>query len=101
MARLTWSQKYDRSAARRWGASTVAEIRRALFYQCGYGWVIEPDGTPGGGEWAIVVQCTARQDGRTSWAVLLTEVDNNARHMGGLSPTSKAAADIRATPCAN
>jgi hypothetical protein len=54
----------------------------------GYGFAIMPDHR----EWALVLQSTGRQDGRTSWLVALTDCDGLVRWRTGLDMWEHAAA---------
>lgn len=48
--------------------------------QCNYSIVVSS------AEWELVVMFTGRQDGRFAWCVLLVQVDDNIRHLNGLTP---------------
>ena len=49
-----------------------------------YGWTIES------AEWQLDIRFTSRQDFRTSWAVIFTDVDGLVKMKSGLSPTLSA-----------
>jgi len=44
-----------------------------------YGWTIQPSYA----EWELTIQYTTRQDGKTFWAVVLTEVDSRVQIQSG------------------
>lgn len=49
----------------------------------GYGFVVTDDS----GEWALVVQFTSRQDGKTAYGMLLTQVDDSVKFRSGQCKT--------------
>jgi hypothetical protein len=59
----------------------------------GYGWVIEEKLAP---EWSVVVQFSCRQDGKTHWAVVATEIDGDVAVDRGIDPTPAVDAAIEA-----
>lgn len=71
---------------------TPPQVTGCRIAEAGYGWVIEDDANFS--EWAFVVQFTCRQDGRTSWTVVLTDVDGVSRVKQALSRTVDAASAI-------
>jgi len=44
-----------------------------------FGWSFQPSY----GEWELIIQYTTRQDGKTFWAVVLTEVDSRVQIQSG------------------
>lgn len=62
-----------------------------LVHNLFYGWAISSF------EWEITIHYTTRQDGKTSWAVTIAEVDGAVKSISGLSPWNEAAADILKT----
>lgn len=56
--------------------------------QQAYGWSISEL------EWELDLRITSRQDGRTSWGVILTEVDGEVKVKTGLCDYEKAATEM-------
>lgn len=69
-------------------ASKPMRVREA-----GYGWAVDEGAYS---EWALVLQFTARQDGKTSWLVALTMVDGAVETRDGLSPSARAFGEMEA-----